>query len=202
MSVMRRKGGMINCDVLVDDTDNNVIPTAVSRMESHPTSDFTLHSHPTSDVILKPDSTSSMVPSSNLDSTRVISDAPPSVSPTDPCTQSVAADTSTHCTTETDLASPVHLQRTAGSTTPWTTGEQPKMKEEAESAAGMRMIHKGFSCRQCSQWFTHSTMLARHQLSHTGSMKAQKDTAGLGCTASAMSLAIGNQVVEQKPMQT
>ena len=103
----------------------------------------------------------------------------------------------THCTSmETNVtASPVKFQTTAMSTTP-TNEDQWTMKKEVE----VPVPQKGFSCRECSQWFAHTAMLAQHQLMHAG--KIHKDATTLECIADIISMATMSQVVDQKPMET
>jgi len=193
MSVMKQKGGVIDIDVdmSMEDTVSAVAPAAVSMVQSH-------HN---SDVTLKPDSTSSMAPSPDVDTgSREVGDLPVSVSEPipsshnpghNPGSQTAAADTSTHCIVDADT------HKTLTATAPRSATDQP-LKAPALPAAGLTLAQTGFTCKDCSQWFTHSTMLARHQLSHTTStaMKTHRDTAGLSCMGGT------NQTVEQKPMET
>ena len=204
MSVMKRKGGVIDIDMSVEDTVSAVAAAAASMVQSH-------HN---SDVTLKPDSTSSMAPSPDVDTgSREVGDLPVSVSASEPIpsshnpsshnpgghnsgghnpgSETAAADTSTHCIIDADTP------KTLTATAPRSATDQP-LNTPALPAAGLTLAQTGFTCKDCSQWFTHSTMLARHQLSHTTSttLKTHRDTAGLSCMGGT------NLAVEQKPMET
>lgn len=198
MSVMRRKGGVIDGDMLVEDSVSATVAAVAAAVVS------AVQCQHNSDVTLKPDSTSSTIPSPDLDAgAREVGNVPASVSPSEPIpgsqipgSKTAMADTSTHCIVDTDT------HKTLASTALWVSADQPLKQHTTPPEPSMRAAHTGFSCKECSQWFTHSTMLASHQLSHTTSMKAHKDTAGLGCMAGGMGLAMGNPVMEQNPMET
>ena len=207
MTVMRRKGEATNSDPSVD---------ATGESES-------VGASPSPVMSLKPDST---VPSPDI---CVETNVRPSLSPmtitqsadtsthctsmeTDVVESSVKFQTTavsttpstnenqwkmtTHCTSmETNVtASPVQFQTSAVSSIP--SANQWTMKKEVEVGSPQ----KGFSCRECSQWFAHTAMLAQHQLMHAG--KIHKDATTLECIADIISMATMGQVVDQKPMET